>query len=373
MKKSQTTKKIIGYLVLCATMFLFNTNLNAQLNLEVIGDGRITKNLNIGLPSANGQLFVEGNFQFNHNDRTFYMPGWTPGSNKQIITTVHDGKSTFAPITRFYSPNAEFVDLGIDTLGHFIIEADDIRRFTLDYNNGYVGIGTGELVQPTNMLQVKNDVTGQNVIHGEYTGAGSDVAAVYGENDDNDYYGYGVHGKGGYIGVYGNVTPTGDEAYRGVVGQVSGGSGENVGVWASASGTGRNYAVYASGDLKVTSQVFIGTSEAEEDLATDYSLAVDGKAIVEEMVVELSGDWPDYVFEKEYDLKSLTEVKSFIDENGHLPEIPSAAEMEASDGVAIGEMQRILVQKVEELTLYMIELEAQNKALAKQIEVLKKQ
>ena len=211
-----------------------------------------------------------------------------------------------------------------------------------------------------------------NVVYAEYTGMQSDIGAVYGENDDTDYYGYGVHGKGGYTGVFGEVSPTGSEAYRGVVGQVFGGSGENIGVFGSASGTGRNYAIFADGDIKVNSQLFIGTSTTDEDNASTYELLVKGQAIVEELVIELSGDWPDYVFENEYDLKPLTEVQSFIDENGHLPNVPSAEVLEAGDGIAIGEMQRIMMEKIEELTLYTIDQEKRIKELVKEVKELKK-
>lgn len=65
--------------------------------------------------------------------------------------------------------------------------------------------------------------------------------------------------------------------------------------------------------------------------------------------------WPDYVFEDGYDLKSLKEVKAFIDAHGHLPDIPSAREVQA-DGVDVGEINAALLRKIEELTLHVIEL-----------------
>ena len=64
----------------------------------------------------------------------------------------------------------------------------------------------------------------------------------------------------------------------------------------------------------------------------------------------------DFVFEDDYELRSLNEVESFINDNGHLPDIPSATEME-KDGIGLAEMNKLLLQKIEELTLYMIELE----------------
>lgn len=65
--------------------------------------------------------------------------------------------------------------------------------------------------------------------------------------------------------------------------------------------------------------------------------------------------WPDYVFEAGYDLKPLEEVQAYVEKHGHLPEIPSAEEIEEG-GVDVGEMNRLLIQKLEEMTLYQIEL-----------------
>jgi hypothetical protein len=85
----------------------------------------------------------------------------------------------------------------------------------------------------------------------------------------------------------------------------------------------------------------------------NYQLQVKGKIRSEEVRVE-AVNWPDYVFESSYKLKTLTEVENFIKKNKHLPEVPSAINV-TKDGIQLGEMNRILVQKIEELTLYLIE------------------
>lgn len=99
-----------------------------------------------------------------------------------------------------------------------------------------------------------------------------------------------------------------------------------------------------------------------DDFATGYKLSVDGKVACEEVLVDLSGDWPDYVFQPEYELKSLEEVRNHINEKGHLPGVPSAQEVE-ENGIKVGEMNKVLMEKVEELTLYIIDLEARLKNL----------
>ena len=98
-----------------------------------------------------------------------------------------------------------------------------------------------------------------------------------------------------------------------------------------------------------------------------YRLAVDGKAIMEEVKVELSGSWPDYVFSPDYNLRSLEETETFIQENHHLPEIPSAAEIEA-EGLALGERNALLLKKIEELTLHTIKQQKLIEELYKRIE-----
>ncbi len=104
--------------------------------------------------------------------------------------------------------------------------------------------------------------------------------------------------------------------------------------------------------------------------ATGYALSINGKLVCEELKVQLDAAWPDYVFSDQYKLKPLGELESFIQTNKHLPNIPSAAEVE-SNGLMVGDMQKKLLEKVEELTLYVIELNKQNKELHRQIEEIK--
>jgi len=85
---------------------------------------------------------------------------------------------------------------------------------------------------------------------------------------------------------------------------------------------------------------------------TGYMLDVNGKARANEIVVNTTG--ADFVFEKEYKLRSLKEVEAFIKENKHLPDIPTAKHM-VENGVSLGELNTKLLQKVEELTLHLIE------------------
>ncbi|PQJ15314.1 galactose-binding domain-containing protein [Aureicoccus marinus] len=98
-------------------------------------------------------------------------------------------------------------------------------------------------------------------------------------------------------------------------------------------------------------------------LVGDWKLAVDGKIRAREIRVD-NDAWPDFVFVSDYDLPTLDEIRNFIKKYGHLPAVPSAKEVE-EEGVELGEMNKILLQKIEELTLYILELDEQVKELEK--------
>ncbi|HEY2580426.1 MAG TPA: hypothetical protein VGI43_01390 [Mucilaginibacter sp.] len=101
------------------------------------------------------------------------------------------------------------------------------------------------------------------------------------------------------------------------------------------------------------------TTDASGNIAVNsinpngYKLAVKGTIHAQQVNVDMN-NWADYVFDKDYPLPSLTDIKTYIDQNHHLPEIPSAQQVE-KEGLNLGEMNKVLVKKVEELTLYLIE------------------
>ncbi len=91
-----------------------------------------------------------------------------------------------------------------------------------------------------------------------------------------------------------------------------------------------------------------------------YKLAVNGSVRSKEIVVE-TANWPDYVFDEKYKLAPLNEVEKYIEQNKHLPNIPSANEIEQT-GLHVGDIQKKMIEKIEELTLYII---AANKKIEK--------
>jgi hypothetical protein len=145
----------------------------------------------------------------------------------------------------------------------------------------------------------------------------------------------------------------------------------NIGIGISSPSEKLQVAGNAKIDGNITSSgtVQIGTITT---FPAGFKLAIAGNMIAEQVKVKksVSGAWPDFVFANEYKLPTLNSIEQYVNENKHLPEIPSAREVE-KDGQDLGEMNRLLLKKVEELTLYMIE---QNKKLEnqqKEINVLK--
>ena len=136
--------------------------------------------------------------------------------------------------------------------------------------------------------------------------------------------------------------------------------------WLNASGNRLGYIQHNatnlvisadSGNIVLNNNVGIGTETPQE------KLSVNGKIRAREIKVE-TANWPDYVFSKEYKLPDLKETETFIKNNGHLPGVPSATVAE-KEGIELGEMNKVLLKKIEELTLHLIELKKEVSELKK--------
>jgi len=212
-----------------------------------------------------------------------------------------------------------------------------------------------------------SDATG-NVIQAQVNHTlSSDTRAVYGRSIPQNGYGYGVYGEGGWRGVHGwaNSGDYSGTSY-GVSGSATGSAGTRIGIYGTASGGTTNWAGYFVGSAYISSNLRIGTTTQ----ATGYALSVNGKIIATEVRVEAFSNWPDYVFAEDYKLMSLEELEQSINENQHLPGIPSAQEV-SETGFDLGDMQRRLLEKVEELTLYTIQQEKMIKELQQEIKSMK--
>ena len=261
------------------------------------------------------------------------------------------------------------------------------------YNQGNVGIGTPS---PTSLLDVNGDIAirygrGLRVNaanDGNWTDTSNRTILLTGWNSEVlDFVDFKVPGstpntanmrftKNGRLGI-GTTSPTslldvnGDIAIR--YGRGLRVNAANDGNWTDASNrtillTGWNSEILDFVDFKVpgstpntanmrftrNGRLGIGTTNP------DARLAVNGRIHAKEVKVDLNG-WPDFVFDNTYELMTLEEVEDYIVEHKHLPEIPGEAEV-TEKGIDLGEMNAKLLQKIEELTLYLIE---QNKQLKK--------
>jgi len=203
------------------------------------------------------------------------------------------------------------------------------------YNNGYVGVGTS---LPQRSVHLRGSNTTMRI------------------DRDADTVGFMLH-----------RFPTGNYTtpWKGYLLGVNA-SGPNNGYFlisdyaqAVAGGNTIRFVIDNSGS------VGIGTT------APAYKLAVNGSIGCKELTVTSTG-WPDFVFQDNYKLPALDDVENFITKNKHLPDIPSASDVE-KNGVSVGEMSAKLLKKLEELTLYVIDLKKENQLLKGQVETIRSQ
>ena len=118
----------------------------------------------------------------------------------------------------------------------------------------------------------------------------------------------------------------------------------------------------------------MGTPSVGLTLPAGYTMAVGGGVITEKVRVATTGTtfWADFVFDKTYKLRTLSEVAQYIKLNKHLPDVPSTADVN-KEGIDLAQTQAILLQKVEELTLYVIEQNKKIERLNKKVRYLSKQ
>lgn len=246
--------------------------------------------------------------------------------------------------------------------GHFKVPDDQsgIGGLTIETNNGthlkMGGNSTYSWIQSHNSKPLYINELGNNTIidlTGGYVGIGTAVPSakldVIASASEMVRFGSNYNGNNKKI-VF-----------------TSGGAGGIINAEDWDSSVARNLSLNANGG-----NVGIGTT------TPDAKLAVNGTIHSKEVKIDLDMAAPDYVFAHDYKLKTLKEVESYILKNNHLPEIPSAAEFE-KNGLLVAEMNMNLLKKVEELTLYIIELnkkmeiqQKENIAQSAAIEMLKK-
>ena len=226
------------------------------------------------------------------------------------------------------------------------IDANTATGHMVLTNLGKVGIGTSNV---DDKLHVKQ-VAGNAILKIENTGNGNASIIKFSRERST-----AEDRVGGAIGLVSNTSNIWSQLF---LNARSGGA--DVGV----DGSGIQTPFLTIGD-GFSNNVAVGIGTATPKNALD----VVGTIRSTEVKVEAT-PWPDYVFEEDYDLRTLQETKEYISTNKHLPEIPSAKEMEAN-GVNIGDMNMRLLKKIEELTLHLIEQNERMEKMEKELQALK--
>lgn len=214
-------------------------------------------------------------------------------------------------------------------------------------SNGKVGIGTGA---PGMALDVEENANGNTGIEVTNTNSGNLArSAISLGNGSSGHSTYLLSTSANYTGIStwqnSGVLGTDSQKLNGLVLRSATG-----GIRFQPGGIADKIVFEDNG------YVGIGTTSPDE------KLTVAGNIHAQEVKVTIgAGTGPDYVFEPDYNLPTLESIETFIKSEKHLPEIPSAYEME-ENGVQLGEMNMLLLKKIEELTLYVIE---QNKRIEK--------
>jgi hypothetical protein len=232
-------------------------------------------------------------------------------------------------------------------------------------SNGNVGVGTSS---PAGKFHVYG---GDAYLWGLNLGFGNSIAKIT-TDDASKPLSFQIAGteymrlsESGFLGI--GITPS--DGFKLKLKGIAG-----IGQWTNGTAVIDAYnglAFYgcntASNGIAINSvgSVGIGTT------APDQKLTVKGKIHAEEVIVDLNVPLADYVFGKDYELMPLHQVDQYVQENSHLPDMPSATEVKEK-GMGVGEMQNKMLQKIEELTLYVIQQDKRIKALEEENQRLKK-
>jgi hypothetical protein len=242
--------------------------------------------------------------------------------------------------------------------GDLVFKTQGVENMRIS-SNGNVGIGLNAPAPATNLVVYDASDPSMNVT------SGSASVLQFGINTIGGYYCKAA--TPGDASIINRSTGTGDMIFVNSLNTPSTGNGAIRFVTSSSGYAGETERM----TILNSGQVMIGTPCTT--LPTGALLGVNGTIYAKCVKIELpnaSNCFPDYVFGKDYKLLSLEEVETYVNANKHLPEVPSASEVE-KNGIDVAEMDAVLLKKIEELTLYMIEMQKENEGLKKEIEAIK--
>lgn len=358
-----------------AFMLILSSSAFAQIAISNATGGAITpnatttnRNVGIGTTNPTAALHIQGgvntgqlppNFKLDRNDGTNQAGVLTLGisSNGFSAATLGGGSAYFKLEDPYgnssnsdmaFSTNGATPQLTIKHSGNIgigtITPLQKLHLLGSQFiDNGNLGIGISAPSNSFSKLQVHNGaimVSGSNVAGGPMICFSDNIASTAYPNGR-----WGIEYTSGGLNFWQPWNPT--------------------------PGGGTNFHMFLKDDGKVGIGVD-PTACGGNSFAGSHKLYVNGSILSTGLKVAnfCSANWADYVFEDNYNLKSLNEVEKFIIENKHLPNIPSAMEIE-KEGLDVAQMQAKQMEKIEELTLYLIEMKKEIDQLKKENAILK--
>lgn len=230
--------------------------------------------------------------------------------------------------------------------------ANEMEQMILK-NNGYLGVG---ISLPAERLDVGGNIKLSEPSpwgHKIYTGSNQRLSIFNNTDADNSY---------GWLEFWGQ------HSSPDVEGQLAMG-GKKIVFFTNTDATTNNKIGNINMEIQSDGKVLI--ADGNQNYSTTpsgYRLFVQDGIMTEKLMVTLEGStqWPDYVFAADYELPKVEEVEEFIEENHHLPGVPSAAEIDG--GINVADMDAALLEQIEQLWLHVIELKKENELLKTKIE-----
>ncbi len=331
----------LGFDPATTTSLLFSKNLSTNASLPFsVSASKVNFQLNNSLKLqvnnagiAHGALFEFDEYNGGRSIFTLDANGAGDGSG------IGTGMDYFS-ITHY--TDAKGVEMGTANAAPINILTSNTPRLTVAAN-GNVGIGIPD-------PQAKLCVNGEIATNGAINASGKLSSTLV-----------GADGSGGHL-VLSNPSKTKPgEGMNWVLFNMSGGYGNSLQFW-QYDNVGCVNGGICQARMVISDNGYVGIGTTKPTA----KLSVDGTVLAKNVKVsQAPNDWPDYVFESAYKLPSLHALEAFIQENKHLPEIPSAKEI-ATDGLDLGELVKLQMKKIEELTLYILEQNKRIEALEAQ-------
>jgi hypothetical protein len=333
-----------------------------------------TGNIGVGIATPAEKLDVVGNIKTTGTLKVgaYVLPN-TDGTSGQVLQT--NGTGTL----NWQTPSAGFT-LPTLTTGSLLFSngttiSQNNSKIFWDNTNFRLGIGT---ITPVQALDVTGGAKisslagiGSRMVITDANGILSSQAIIAGTDNLGNHIAtqnlnlstFKLTGNGGTNGLAIandgtiNANSLAGTGSRMVVTDANG----NLSSQAIVQASNTDWVKLPNNKVQNTNPIMIGTFLAATAFPTQYNLYVKKGILTEEVKIagEGSSEWADYVFAKNYKLRTLSEVEEYVKVNKHLPGVPSAEEV-SKDGINVAKMEAKLLEKIEELTLYMIDIKKEN-------------